>query len=229
MQTPQYRLTEEVIRQAVEVHFKQGARDWQISFSNPTAGPWKMIRIGKYRGGQDLRYAKEENRPDLILFAPAAGVFLILEAKDGIQKLLASQTLQGQVSYKQLITSMNVFEKEIQRIDQILGDAALSDQVFADIPRPSEITIVPGYIFPASGRAFNVQRRKLYEIHSLLSKYGERTDPRLEGCVSFIVKRTILDELTVQHSFYNLDESLCQFLYDTFPPSITPFEDSNQS
>jgi hypothetical protein len=59
-QGPRYKLSEEVVRQAVEVAFKRDG-DWEIAFANPTAGPWKRIRIGTYIGGEDLRYTKEEN------------------------------------------------------------------------------------------------------------------------------------------------------------------------
>lgn len=225
-QPPQYKLTEEVVRQAVEVCFKQATPSWQISFTNPTAGPWKKIRIGSYVFGANLRYGKEEDRPDLILFAQQAGIFLILEAKDGIQELLKSQTLEGQVNYTQLTKSMAVFEKEIKRIDEILEDVNSSGQVFGDLPRPSQITIVLGYIFPASGRALTAQRQKLHEVHSVLAKLEDRTDSRLEGCLSFIVKQQPTRDLTVHHTFYNLKDDICQFLQASFPNSITPFLES---
>jgi hypothetical protein len=225
-QAPQYRLTEEVVRQAVEVCFKKASATWQISFTNPTAGPWKKIRIRNYVDGTNLRYGKEEDRPDLILFAQQTGIFLILEAKDGIQELLKSQTLNDQASYTQLTKSMAVFEKEIKRIDEILEDAASSALVFGDLPRPNEITIVLGYIFPAFGRSLATQRQKLHEVHSALAKLEDRTDTRLEGCVSFIVKQQPNRDLTVHHSFYQLEENVCEFLQNSFPDSIIPFTES---
>ena len=84
---PIYTITEEVVLQTVEVGFRLQP-NWQVSFTNPTAGPWKAIRFGDYVGGTDLKYAKEEDRPDLIVFNEKYSLFLILEAKENILRLI---------------------------------------------------------------------------------------------------------------------------------------------
>ncbi len=82
---PAYRLTEEIARHALEVALRTDP-NWSVCFSNPTAGPWKMVRFQK-KGSTAIvkRYEKEETRPDLIIYHETARAFLVVEAKQDVR------------------------------------------------------------------------------------------------------------------------------------------------
>lgn len=123
-----YKLTEEVARQAVEVAFTTSGSDWHVSFSNPTAGPWKKIQLPPEYGSRIFRYGKEEDRPDLILVSPMARTGLILEAKDSLAKLLVAGQLEK---------SVEVFRKEMDRFQGVM---------------PVDFTWACGYVYPVLAR-----------------------------------------------------------------------------
>jgi ribosome-associated translation inhibitor RaiA len=85
-----YKLTEEIVRQSVEVKFRQDQK-WIIAFSNPTAGPWKKAKV-IIDGKEQLLYAykKDEDRPDLILQYFSSNTFVICEAKDKLSSMTNS-------------------------------------------------------------------------------------------------------------------------------------------
>lgn len=83
------RLNEEISRWAFEIIFKTND-EWQIAFTNPTAGPWKTIKtkaINTNNVGEVYRFALEEDRPDIILFNDKLKTVIIFEAKDSLAKL----------------------------------------------------------------------------------------------------------------------------------------------
>lgn len=82
-----FELSEEIIRQTVEIAFKLD-KDWHIAFTNPTAGIWKKANIIA-NGKEQLLYAykKEEKRPDLILQHLPSNLFLVCEAKNKLRDL----------------------------------------------------------------------------------------------------------------------------------------------
>lgn len=111
--TRPYTLTEEIARQAVEVIFRDAATDWYVAFSNPTAGPWKLIRL-QVKGSaiQVGTYLKEELRPDLILQSPRNRQLLVLEAKRSVDELLRPG---------QLRRTADVFAAETERLSTLLA------------------------------------------------------------------------------------------------------------
>jgi hypothetical protein len=85
------RLTEEVARFAFEVYIDGNADDWFIAFTNPTAGPWKTLKVPDSSGRmvEVYRFFREEERPDVVLVSDRDRVVLIIEAKDKIAQLAA--------------------------------------------------------------------------------------------------------------------------------------------
>jgi len=103
-----YIISEEIVRFVLEVHIKQGAKDWSVAFTNPTAGPWKKIILNLAGDKLEVgRYEREEQRPDLIIFYAKYGVFIIIEAKDNFSKIYDAT---------QIKKSIEVFLKEKKRL-----------------------------------------------------------------------------------------------------------------
>lgn len=144
-----YQLTEEVARQAVEVALKTGA-EWHVSFSNPTAGPWKMIQLPPEYGSRIFRYGKEEDRPDLILVSPSNKVGLVLEAKDSLTKLLSGGQLEK---------SIQVFRKEMDRFIGVV---------------PHDFLWVCGYVYPISDADERLHGLLMARHDALAARTGDR-------------------------------------------------------
>ena len=81
-------VSEEIVRWAfeVQVHSKS---DWNIAFTNPTAGPWKRVTGTNSDGGSGEvhRFEVNEKRPDLILFSDKFRTVVIVEAKTDMKGL----------------------------------------------------------------------------------------------------------------------------------------------
>ncbi|HPS19724.1 MAG TPA: hypothetical protein PKY78_01870 [Candidatus Omnitrophota bacterium] len=102
-----YSISEEIVRFTFEVHVKRSAPEWNICFTNPTAGPWKTITYETPDSSIKIgRYEREEQRPDLILLNNSKSVCLIVEAKDEFSKIS---------SMDQINKSFKVFKKEVKR------------------------------------------------------------------------------------------------------------------
>lgn len=101
-----YKLTEEIARWAFEVKCRQSA-DWYIAFTNPTAGPWKVIKCTDREGklGEVYRFDLEETRPDIIIVNDKLEIVIIIEAKDSLNKLLA-----GDQAEKSVMVVANLFK-----------------------------------------------------------------------------------------------------------------------
>jgi hypothetical protein len=208
MKNYSYSLTEEVARQAVEVKFKTHGQ-WSIAFSNPTAGPWKIIKLGNYEFGDDLRYTKEEDRPDLILFTPQkqAYLFFVLEAKDSLHKLLAGE---------QLAKSMKVFDKETNRLRNVIVSNELAIRAFGEVPPAYKI--IPGYVI-GTQRSLNYHDlNRLFGAHSILAKAEKNND--LSSSICFIVLRTE-DELSIYYTLNGIDELTTQQIKELLPKEMT--------
>jgi hypothetical protein len=105
-----YRITEEVIRQCIEVAFKRDKR-WFISFCSPPAGPWKEVKF--FRDGKEVilyAYKKKEARPNLILQKVSEEfLIIIVEVKESVEKM--------QPEFKKILTT---FLKEMQKIEKLV-------------------------------------------------------------------------------------------------------------
>lgn len=83
------RLNEEIARWTFEIQIKEN-KSWMISFTNPTAGPWKIIKAKSLEDGEEgevYRFPLKEERPDIIMYNDKLKSVLIIEAKDNIDKL----------------------------------------------------------------------------------------------------------------------------------------------
>lgn len=90
-----FRLTEELARWTFEVLINQN-KDWYIGFTNPTAGPWKKVTAIDLDGieGEVHRFARDEERPDLLLLSDKYKIILIIEAKDSLPKLIKDKQIK---------------------------------------------------------------------------------------------------------------------------------------
>lgn len=174
----EYRLTEEVARQAVEVAIRKGG-EWHVSFSNPTAGPWKMIQLPKEYGSHIFRYKKEEDRPDLILLSPKHEIGLVLEAKDSLAKLFAPGQLQK---------STEVFLKEMDRFGGLL---------------PAGFLWLCGYVYPVLDRE-QAMVKELHLRHEALA--ASRQDERIAACVDLRVSTDGTGDLHVNIYPYDMSD-----------------------
>lgn len=104
-----YKLTEEIARWAFEVHLK-GLEDWDIVFTNPTAGPWKRIEAFSktMEKGEVYRFDKDEKRPDIVVVNDKLKCILIFEAKDTLDKLITDKQIAK--SIKVIIDMANILK-----------------------------------------------------------------------------------------------------------------------
>jgi len=92
-------VTEEVARWVFEVHVEH-LPNWQIAFTNPTAGPWKLV-VGRNENGvpgEVHRFERESERPDLIIYSDQQQIVLIIEAKGAVEDLTRSKQTQKSVN-----------------------------------------------------------------------------------------------------------------------------------
>ena len=84
-----YRLTEEIARWAFEIKCSE-TKDWYISFTNPTAGPWKSMKCKNNKNieGEIYRFGANEDRPDIVIVNDKIQSVIIIEAKDSLHKLI---------------------------------------------------------------------------------------------------------------------------------------------
>lgn len=89
-----YKLTEEIVRWRLEILIEDSADAW-ISFTNPTAGPWKRLvgRDNSGASGEVMRFTREADRPDLVIVDDKARRIFILEAKDDAKGLCAKEQI----------------------------------------------------------------------------------------------------------------------------------------
>ena len=107
-----YKLSEEIARWSFEVHIKE-LQTWWISFTNPTAGPWKRIEAYDEQNikGEVYRFDIEEKRPDIIVVNDKLKIIIIFEAKDFLKKL--NNEVQIQKSAR-VINDMSIILQKIE-------------------------------------------------------------------------------------------------------------------
>jgi hypothetical protein len=216
---PRYRLTEEVVRQAVEVIFRRDER-WEIAFTNPTAGPWKKIRFGRYETGKELRFLKEEDRPDLILLNRTQRVLLVIEAKDSIGKLLISNRSGVEQVYTQLEKSVKVFLKELRRFDNIITNPDTAALIFGQELDTTRYTGVCGYLYTMGIQGQDDSRLRLNEAHTVIA--ATKGDDRLLPYVEIIVSQDLdTMNLSARVTLMNVTAELLSTLETALPPDLT--------
>ncbi len=152
-----YTPTEEIVRWAFEVHVNSNdtaKKNWFIAFTNPTAGPWKRVTAPDTNGVtvEIARFAREEERPDLVLVSDSLHTTLIVEAKDDLSKLIGPIQMQK---------SLNVIRD--------LGNRLRTCPVTAWGKR-AKYNIVPGFLWGGSNPD--------NEIKQVLTAYDEYSEPR---------------------------------------------------
>ena len=123
------KLNEEMARWAFEIIFKTN-KSWVISFTNPTAGPWKTIKASSLTTGIEgevYRFILEEDRPDIIMYNDELKAVIIIEAKDSLEKLIdksqAEKSAAVVVKFANLLKGMsgNAFWRGRENYKVILG------------------------------------------------------------------------------------------------------------
>jgi len=127
-----FKLTEQVCLQCASVALQ--AAGWKEWFCNPTAGPWKRIKINGVPDSQLTRFGKKENRPDLIAYNKTHSLVLVIEAKDVLRKLVAPE---------QFSKTQGVFTSVRRRIRQLIRQYEV-----LQLPSARELKILCGYLFP---------------------------------------------------------------------------------
>ncbi len=201
-----FKVTEEVIRQTVEVKFKRSG-PWEISFTNPTAGPWKSITIGNYEGGHDLRYDKEEDRPDLILFDRETSSFLIFEAKDKLSKMF---------SKNQIKKSVDVFVKEINKLTDIIESGDNKSNILKDPTLGYSFHV--GYIYSKIDKSKSYISTKRSELISKHKSYMSNYEKDLDSTIHIMVDEEE-DRLVPKHKLFGFDSQEASKLMRRLPTS----------
>ena len=91
-----YKINEEITRWVTEVYINSNPdKNWYISFTNPTAGPWKRMTVKNIYGKsiEIKKFPREEKRPDLVLINDKKKEILIIEAKYDLADLLSDEQM----------------------------------------------------------------------------------------------------------------------------------------
>ncbi len=181
--TISYKLNEQVCLQRVSLAFL--ANGWNEWFLNPTAGPWKKLRIeGVPKDHALLRFRKEEDRPDLLVAHPNKSIIVVFEAKEDISSLLVHE---GEIVEK----AIKVFEATAVKIFEII-------QKFPKEMSPfSEPRFLSGYIFPVTPSYSSTSTNLLNEYHKT-KRIGRRN---VGPNINTIVKRMDNDDLVIECGF----------------------------
>ena len=103
------RLNEELARWAFEIIISNNT-EWEIAFTNPTAGPWKTVKahsLKTNKKGEVYRFILEEDRPDIIIYNDKLKSLIIFEAKDNLEKLLEEEQNRD----KYILSTKGAFDK----------------------------------------------------------------------------------------------------------------------
>ncbi len=144
-----FRLTEEISRWAFEVVCKNNP-DWYIAFTNPTAGPWKTIKCTDVYGeeGEVYRFELEETRPDILLVNDKLKTVMIIEAKDSLKKLTAS----------------NQASKSVEVV-KTLSEILRSKRKNPYWSHRADYTVILGLLWGAEDPSSNLRRREVFDIY----------------------------------------------------------------
>jgi len=105
----QFKVSEEIARWSLEIYIDHNPElGWWIAFTNPTAGPWKTISSIDTDGKIEeiYRFAREENRPDLLLVSDKRKEILIIEAKELAQSLVVGNQMTKSIAVINDMTTM---------------------------------------------------------------------------------------------------------------------------
>jgi hypothetical protein len=165
-----FKLTEEIARWAFEILLNQ-SRDWYIAFTNPTAGPWKRVMALDDSGleGEVHRFAREEERPDLLLVSDKYRLIIILEAKDSLTKLITDSQIEKSAN---VVLSLAKLLKG-KESNKFWGKRA-------------HYTVVAGLLWGAEQRTTEKERQEAFKAYlSILTNEENLCSPILIGVESY--------------------------------------------
>lgn len=204
-----YLLTEEIARQTVEVIFNvEEKEEWFICFSNPTAGPWKLVKIYNPARPDEPEiagsYLKEEKRPDLVLYSYKHKIFILLEAKKNVTELFS----RGQIE-----KTIKMFDAEIAKLKAI-------PQISQEIESGETYTFITGFLYPSHDPV-----NDLKTFHkSFVEILSEQTTQEIHEYITFIISP--LEDKSLK-AFWHLasvsgqEPLLTKILSDSFPTGVT--------
>jgi hypothetical protein len=208
MNVREYKLTEEVARQAVEVIFA-GVPGWYVCFSNPTAGPWKLIRLMTPEGPKEVdRFLKEDVRPDVVLQHFDQDIFILLEAKDQVQKLLNDTQMEK---------SIGMFQSEIRRLQGLVTR-------FEGKSAEQRYTHLTGFLYPSSDPARDL--RIFHEAYERLLRNDRARQLEIDHYITFLVQRKESRDLFISWHIAPLKGDARQVikkLLKVFPEPLTQY------
>lgn len=207
--TIEYKLSEEVCLQCLRVTLKRNG--WIEWFLNPTAGPWKKIRIDGIENDALLRFRKEEDRPDLIISNKSKSLILVLEAKDDIEKLIG---INNQVQ-----KSVKTFRLTFKKLQILLEQ--YRDTVFGVSPVREKMELLCGYVVPAKS-GMNGLNRKLAQLSTLHKIECRRANESkvLRPHVVFIITINSSRNLHVKYYLNSCPTNLSNKIHKLFPSSV---------
>lgn len=195
-----FRLTEEIARWAFEIICQQDD-NWYISFTNPTAGPWKTIKCLDEAGneGEVYRFELEETRPDILLVNDEIGAIIIIEAKDSIEKLIAGD---------QAKKSVEVVNKLSEKLKKLSANRFWRERV--------KYPIITGILWGAENESLKNDRDIVFsKYYSEITKYGN-----IEGsCIIGIETRRSGNGLkcfSFSYAYNDGGKALAKKLLDSF-------------
>ena len=195
-----FRLTEEIARWAFEIICQQDD-NWYISFTNPTAGPWKTIKCLDKAGneGEVYCFELEETRPDILLVNDKIGVIIIIEAKDSIEKLIAGD---------QAKKSVEVVNKLGEKLKKLSTNRFWAER--------AKYPIITGILWGSESESSKKDRDIVFgKYHSEIAKYSNIES----GCIIGIETRRSGNGLkcfSFSYTYDNDGKVLAQKLLDSF-------------
>jgi hypothetical protein len=200
-----FKLTEEISRWAFEVLCMQ-SHDWYISFTNPTAGPWKTIKGFNNEGieGEVLRFELEDTRPDILLVNDKLRLILIIEAKDSIQKLKSSA---------QIVKSVDVFKN----LSSILKSK--KDNPFWG--ERANYIMITGLLWGSEHICSYEERNELFDYYySEISRHADLNNHFILGIEVCRINNNLNSYIFGKSYKTNNDKSFIDLVVTSFHPSI---------
>ncbi len=153
-----FEVSEEIARWSLEIYIEHNPKlGWWIAFTNPTAGPWKTISSVDTDGRIEeiYRFAREENRPDLLLVNDDRKEILIIEAKELAKSL---------ISKSQMTKSIAVIK------DMAVALKGLSHNSWS---KRKDYKIIPGFLwYSENNKTALEENKKVNDFYKIYDKFG---------------------------------------------------------
>jgi len=207
MNIKRYKLSEEVCLQCLEVAFKMNG--WTEWFVNPTAGPWKKIRIDDVEDNEMLRFRKEEDRPDLIVSHGSRRLTIIVEAKDDVNELIGR-------SGEKVQKSVAVFKSMFDRLQAIFD--RYREIIFG--ASSVEAELLCGYLFPTKLDSSEMRQNLTYLTNFHKRECQRINEERLVPHVIFLIISDPDENLHVIYSLRSCPSNVSAKVRELFPSTV---------